>query len=628
MSGICGIHEAGRDSSTKTVESMLDVLIGLGDHQRTAIAGREIAFGAALGWNFARPSTLNGVTVVADADLVNVAETARVLSLAASDASRMPVPELIARLYLSERPNFIRFLHGAFSFALWDERNEQLLLAIDRFGMKKLYWRQEAHRLLFASRISAIRAVQNGRCEIDPTAILQFLLFSAVPAPLTSDRGIHKLQPGTLLTLRAGNAEVQQYWDIDYSESADGDVSRWSRELQNSMRAAVLRNLEDCDTSRTGCFLSGGTDSSSVVALASEVHKPVKSFSIAFEESGFSEIDFARIAATAFQTSHHEKFLVPQDACDVIDRVIAYYDEPFANSSAVGSYYCAALAREHGVDTLLAGDGGDELFGGNDRYASDRRFAMYGKLPNWLRRGVIEPTTNCLPDDQSLLALPRRYVRRAKLSNPLRILSYGFFLSTPPRDIFETGFLEQVGLKNWLSIPEAHYSRAKASSELNRILYLDVKMTLGDNDLPKVSGTAEMAGVRVRYPLLDDELATFSGRIPSFLKLRGFQKRYIFKQAMKGILPEKILYKKKHGFGVPVAQWLIQDVRMKELMNDMLHEPRTRQRGYFQAGFYERLMALHHQQPNFYGEIVWYLLALELWHRRHMELSREAAHAL
>ena len=153
-------------------------------------------------------------------------------------------------------------------------------------------------------------------------------------------------------------------------------------------------------------------------------------------------------------------------------------------------------------------------------------------------------------------------------------------------------------------------------------------MTLGDNDLPKVSGTAEMAGVKVRYPLLDDELAIFSGRIPASLKVRRFEKRYIFKQAMKDILPKKILYKRKHGFGVPVAQWLIQDVRMRELMNDMLHEPRTRQRGYFRAGFYERLMDLHRQQPNFYGEIVWYLLALELWHRRHMELSREAIHAV
>jgi asparagine synthase (glutamine-hydrolysing) len=198
----------------------------------------------------------------------------------------------------------------------------------------------------------------------------------------------------------------------------------------------------------------------------------------------------------------------------------------------------------------------------------------------------------------------------------------------PSREIFEAGFLEQIGHTNWLSIPETHYSRAKASSELNRLLYLDVKMTLGDNDLPKVSGTAEMAGVRVRYPLLDDELATFSGRIPTFLKLRRFEKRFIFKQAMKGILPEKILYKKKHGFGVPVARWLIQDVRMKELMNDMLHEPRTRQRGYFHAGFYERLINLHHQQPNFYGEIVWYLLALELWHRRHMDMIPETVHAL
>jgi asparagine synthase (glutamine-hydrolysing) len=187
--------------------------------------------------------------------------------------------------------------------------------------------------------------------------------------------------------------------------------------------------------------------------------------------------------------------------------------------------------------------------------------------------------------------------------------------------------LEKTGVDTWLAIPEGHFARAKATSELNKILYLDVKMTLADNDLRKVSGTAELAGVNVRYPLLDDRLAELSGRIPTSLKLKGFEKRYIFKQAMKDILPQKVLYKKKHGFGVPLAQWLLENPHMKQLMNDMMHAPLTRQRGYFRPGFFEKLMGLHREQPNFYGEIVWYLVALEMWHRQHLQKPREAVHA-
>ncbi len=276
----------------------------------------------------------------------------------------------------------------------------------------------------------------------------------------------------------------------------------------------------------------------------------------------------------------------------------------------------------------MAGDGGDELFAGNERYATDKRFEIYHRLPSWVRRGVIEPLTKLLPQGDNKLSLPRRYVRRANIPNPRRILSYGLFLSIPPNEIFEDGFLEQVGVDHWLAIPEEHFVRAKAVSELNRMLYLDVKMTLADNDLRKVSGTAEMAGVNVRYPFLDGRLAEFSGRIPTSLKLKGFEKRYIFKEAMKGILPQKILNKKKHGFGVPLAQWLLQNPRMRELRQDLLHDPRTRQRGYFRPSFFDRLTKLHSEEPNFYGEVVWYLLALELWHRQHLERSRDTVHAL
>ena len=628
MSGICGICEPGRELDARTLAPMLEALALPGESGSRTLMGPSITMGVAQRWDFQSAAAFQQISVVADADLIDFSAPAVALSITIERAKSMPVAELITRLYLKCGLSLFEHLHGGFSVALWDEKSQQLCIAIDRIGIKTLYWRREGGRLLFASRAGAIRSVQNGPVEVNPSAVLQFVLFSSIPAPMSSDRGMEKLRPGTFLIFDGRTQAEKQYWDIEYPESENRSASHWARELREGMRTAVHRHLDGCEQSVTGSYLSGGTDSSSVVAFASEKHHPAQTFSIAFEEAGFSEIEFARTAAQCFGTKHHEKFITSTDATNALGKILSYYDEPFANSSAIGSYYCGVLAREAGVTTLLAGDGGDELFGGNERYATDKRFGIYHSIPNWLRHGVIEPFANLLPDNETQLSLPRRYIRRANISNPRRYLSYGFFLSLPAEEVFEDGFLDQVGRDNWLAIPEQHFSRAKATSELNRILYLDVKMTLADNDLRKVSGTAELAGVNVRYPLLDHQLMELSGRIPAPLKLKGFQKRYIFKQAMKDLLPSKILYKKKHGFGVPLAQWLLQDQQMNQLMQDLVHDSKTRNRGYFKPKFFERLIALHKQQPGFYGEIVWYLLVLELWHRQHLERSRETVHAI
>jgi len=626
MSGICGIHDPGRELSAAVLAPMLDALALSDESEREARGSNFVALGVARRWNFQQSAQVDGVSVAVDADLVDFSSAAGALSMTTVAAASIPIAELIARLYLQRNLGFLTLLHGGFSLALWDEKARRLLLAIDRFGVKSLYWRREGNRLLFASRVGAIRTVQSSSPEANPAAILQFLLFSAVPAPLSSDRGTEKLQPGTCIQLEAGRITAHQYWDLEYPESDNHSVAHWSRELREGMRGAVHRHLQGCEQETTGCYLSGGTDSSSVVAFASEIHRPAQSFSIAFEEASFSEINFARTTAARFRTKHHEKFLTAQHARAAIEKIITYYDEPFANSSAIGSYYCAVLAREQGVGTLLAGDGGDELFGGNARYERDKYFSLYHSLPRLLRSAVIEPLIGLLPSNGGRLSLPGKYVRRANISNPRRILSYGFFLNSLPEEMFENEFLREIGSKDWLSIPEEHFHRARATSELNRLLYLDIKMTLADNDIRKVTGTAELAGVNVRYPLLDDRLAELSGRIPASLKLKGFEKRFIFKQAMKEILPQNVLYKKKHGFGVPLAQWLLQDPHMSELVQDLIHDVRTRQRGYFRADFVQRLMALHKVQPNYYGEIVWYLVALELWHRKHLEQQRQSVH--
>jgi len=624
MSGICGFCQPGIEVPRVRLDAMLGACSLPGESGCGRFTGNSIALGVSQRWSGQQIGRVSGVQIAVDADLHNLEELSTLLTGKGFNTAQMSLVDMLANLYLLRGPDFVQHLQGAFSIAIWDERSRHLLLAVDRFGFKTLYWSREAERLLFASRVGAVRAAQSTPADVNAQAITQFLLFSVVPAPLTIFRGIERLSPGYFLIFKGGEVTTKRYWELEYNEDMGRDEKYWARELREEMRGAVHRSLRGCSAETTGAYLSGGTDSSSVVAFLSERFQPAHSFSMSFPIEGYNEIQFARITAERFATRHHERCLSPEDAVAAIPKLIRYYDEPFANSSAIASYYCALLARENGIDTLLAGDGGDELFGGNARYATDKRFALYHAIPLWMRQGLIEPVAKLLPATDGWLSLPRRYIRRAQMQNPRRIFSYNMFLSMESMKIFEPGFLEQTPEPASLAIAEQHFFSARASSELNRLLYMDVKMTLADNDLRKVSGTAELAGVRVRYPLLDTRLAEFSGRIPTKLKLKGMKKRYIFKRAMKGILPDEVLHKKKHGFGVPLGEWFLHDSRLKTLVQDVLRDPRTRQRGYFRPEFVDELISMHQQEhAGFYGEFVWYLVALELWHREHVETSRE-----
>lgn len=626
MSGIFGICQPDAEIGRARLDAMLNRLAFPDETACARVGGRSAAFGASQRWPFQQTYEAQGIAIAIDADLYNLQEIAGSFVAGEFDTARATIAEVVARLYLLRGPDFVRSLKGAFSIAIWDDRNRQLLLAVDHFGFRTLYWNQSGDRLLFASRVGAVRAAQDTPSNVDPTALTQFLVHSVVPAPLTIFSGIRRLEPGFLLIFQGGRVTPKAYWDLEYVEDRNRSEESWVQDLREQMRAAVHRHLHGCAAQTTGAYLSGGTDSSSVVAFMSDRFAPVNTFSMTFPLDEYDEVGFSRTTAEHFSTHHHEHRLSPEDTIAAIPKVIAYYDEPFANSSAIASYQCALLARQNGVDTLLAGDGGDELFGGNARYASDKQFAIYGRVPSWLRRGVIERIAGLLPADDGKLSLPRRYIRRAQIPNPRRIMSYNFFLTEEAEGVFEPDFLAQAPEDGRMAIADAHFQAARASSELNRLLYMDVKMTLADNDLRKVSGTAELAGVRVRYPLLDLELAEFSGRIPSDLKLKGMEKRYIFKQAMRGVLPDRVIYKKKHGFGVPLAQWFLQDGKLKSLAQDLLTDARTRQRGYFRPEFFDKLLSLHeHGHTRFYGELVWYVVALELWHREHLESCRETS---
>lgn len=626
MSGICGIVHRGVEINRTTLEPMLAALVVSDEAMPSVVPGLSAGVGVSPRWKGQQVGEVAHVRVAVDSDLIDLQAAARRLTQEGLMPSELSIAQQIGWLYIIRGFEFVHDLRGAFAIAIWDAKTGRLVLTTDRMGLKTLYWATEADRLYFGSRPSAVRAAQTRPSEANSDAILQYLLFSVVPAPLTAYRGIERLLPGRMLVFENGLATQRQYWDATYEESTDRDVTRWAERVREGIRKAVHLQLDGCERDTTGAYLSGGTDSSSVVAFLSEKFSPANTFSIAFSEGRYNEIDFARTTARTFPTNHHEKFLTPEDASEAISLITRYYDEPFANSSAIGSYYCARMARETGVTTLLAGDGGDELFAGNERYASDKRFALYHSIPRWIRRGVIEPVAGLLPAGDGPLSLPGKYIRRASIPNPRRIFSYGLFLTIDPKEILEPDFLAQVPPEHWLDLIESHFRSARATSELNRLLYLDLKLILADNDVRKVSGTAELSGVQVRYPLMDHELVELSGQIPTPLKLKGFEKRYIFKRAMSGILPKKVLYKKKHGFGVPLAVWLLQNPQLQSLIQDTLGDTQTRQRGYFRPAFFDRLAKLHREgHLAYYGEVVWHLVALELWHRQH--LKREVSFA-
>lgn len=617
MSGICGICETQGQFRATDLDAMLRGTRRPGERSPAVLTCMGAVIGVSPRWEGQSVGRRSDIMAAVSADLCNITKLTAGVHGKNNDKV-LSVAELIVELYGVYGVAVLERLEGSFAIAIWDLGRQELVLAVDPLGLETLYWANDRGRMLFSSRVGGVAQTKSD-CQLDPAAMMQFLLHTVVPAPLSIYRDVERLEPGTVLVWRGGVATKKRYWDLHYRESTAKDQTFWADQLRQTMRQAVHSHLSDCQPGQTGAYLSGGTDSSSIVAFASELHPRPNTFSIYFENPRYDELAFARIAANRFHASHHEACLTANDAAQAIPAIVDYYDEPFGNPSAMGSYHCARLAQQHGIDVLLAGDGGDELFAGNERYASDKKFELYQSLPKALRAGVIEPFTRMLPG-AGVLSLPARFIRRAELPNPRRIFSYAYLWSTPLGEVFEPSFLDQIPSGGFLDVPASHFGNApEATSELNRLLYLDIKMTLADNDVRKVRGTAEIAGVKVRFPLLDRSLAELSGRIPSGLKLKGLEKRYIFKKAMSGILPAEILQKKKHGFGVPIGYWAEANPEIRSLVA-ILDEPQTRQRGYFQPAFLANLRSLNHTHPAYYGDMLWAVVMLELWHRRHYKL--------
>ncbi len=553
------------------------------------------------------------VCVVADCDLLDLITLADLAGVADE-------AQIIATLWRKDGERLVDRLKGAFAFAVWDADRRELLLATDRLGIKRLYHAAGPGGIGFATRPGVLPDVAGLVRHVDPLAVYHYLNFGFVPAPYSIYAGVRRLSPGEVLRVRNGAESRRRYWDLQYTERPQSlDVA--GAEMRRLLGLAVTRALAGTTPKETGAFLSGGTDSSTVVGLMTEATgERANAFSIGFQEERYNELRYADIAARRFDASHHTAIVTADEAFGVLPRLVEAYDEPYGNDSTIPTYFCAALARSHGIDWLLAGDGGDELFGGNERYRVHQIFALYGRLPRWFRRSMVEPVLSALPDGgTSTLGRAQRYVRRAQMPAVRRFFHYEFFVAQEAPSVLTPEFLRAIDPEAPWALAEEHFGRAVARSELNRLLYLDVKLTIGDNDLYKVTRTADVAGVTVRFPMLDEAVAEFTGTLPARYKVRGLEKRYLFKHALRTLLPPEILRKPKHGFGLPVSDWLRSHRGFRDLARETLLSPRFVDLGYVRRDALERVFALHESDTTtYYGTILWTLLMFALWHRRHV----------
>lgn len=508
-------------------------------------------------------------------------------------------------------------LRGGFALVIVDGDRGQALLAIDPMGIGRLCWATTTGGGLIVS--DSARAVADFpplQAPLRAQALHDFMLMHMIPAPDTVYEGVHKLEPGTQLLFEDGRATIRRFWTPRFDERHDASGSELQAGLRDSLDAAVRRSEPD---THTGAFLSGGLDSSTVAGVLGKVGgRPARTFSIGFGVSSHDETHYARISARHFGCDATEYHVTPDDIVASFDRIASAYDEPFGNSSAVPTLFCAQLAAKAGIDHLLAGDGGDELFGGNERYAKQKVFEIYGGLPSWMRRGILEPLSRGIAPDSAITPLRklRSYVDQASIPLPERLETWNLFYRTPHTEIFEPEFASCIDVRRPIENMARVYREAPDCTLLNRMLYYDWHFTLADSDLRKVITMCELAGVRVSFPMLDPEVVDLSMRVPTRRKMEGRELRSFYKRAMTGFLAPEIITKHKHGFGLPFGVWLKEQAPLRDLVFG--HLRRLGERGIVRHSFLEKLVAeLASGEPGYYGYAIWDFAMMEAWLAAH-----------
>ncbi len=616
MCGIAGIFDLDRQFSKSDLQAMCEVI----RHRGPDGDGYYIDGAVGLGHRRLRIIDLEGgkqpmsnedgtIWITFNGEIYNFKQLQKDLEGRGHYFHSHSDTEAIIHAYEEYGGNCVEHINGMFSFCIWDAKRERLFLARDRVGKKPLYYYFDGKKFIFASEIKSIIQNRNIPREMDLTALRDYLVYQYIPPPKTIFKGIKKLPPGHYMVIdNKLNLTVKRYWDLNFIPDHSIEEGEWIEGLREKLLVAVKRRL--ISDVPLGAFLSGGVDSSAVVSMMSQLmDQPVKTFSIGFEEEKFSEINYARIVANRFNTDHHEMIVKP-DAIELLPKLAWEFDEPFADSSAIPTYYVSKMAREH-VTVILSGDGGDEPFAGYRRYT----FACHYQnridfIPGFLRRLVFGGLSSLVPHGMRGKGTLRH------LSETLFERYRGFVTQDEPGyidGILSGDVLREIGRENDNDYFLQYYNKFPKADYLTKIQYLDIMTYLPEDILVKVDRASMLNSLETRAPLLDHELLEYLAKIPSHLKVKNGETKYLLKKALEGILPEEILYRKKMGFGVPLVHWFKKDIL--EYTREILLSKQSIERGFFNRRYIETILQAHQHRGRDLSAKIWSLLFFENWCR-------------
>lgn len=530
--------------------------------------------------------------------------------------------EIIVHLYEEMGAACLERLKGMFAFALWDETQQSLFLARDRIGKKPLHYAIYDGGIAFASEIKALLKHPKVVKEIDLSALNKYLTFEYVPAPATIFKSIKKLEPGHYLSYQNGKSEIKKYWDIPLADYPIGfkTEDEYAEELRDILERAVRSRLV-ADVP-VGVFLSGGIDSGVIAALAAKADRKIECFSIGFDEPSFDESSHAKSIAKALGLNHRLKIFNTREMLDNLDELPNFLDEPLADASILPSYLLSKVASER-LKVALSGDGGDELFAGYPTYQAHRIITYYDLLPETLKNSV-KALAAWLPVSHGNISTDfkiKQFLRGAGVSPEIRFFMWmGSFTESEKKGLLSSDVRAALAHENTYEDVFAYIRESGLNKDLERILYLSMKLYLQDDILVKVDRAAMANGLEVRCPLLDQELVEFACRLPMQYKLHGLKTKYLLKKAAAGILPDSIINRKKKGFGIPISKWLTGE--LKSYMLDYLGEERIKRQGYFNYPYIKGLIDDHLHKRKDHRKLLWTLLIFQIWHDRVFENPR------
>jgi len=554
------------------------------------------------------------IHLVFNGEIYNFQELRRELTNKGHDFKSRTDSEVIIHAYEEYGIQAIEKLRGMFAFAVYDQRRKKLLLVRDRIGIKPLYYTFAGGQLRFASEIKSMLQDPQLERRVNYQALYDYLGFEFVPAPQTMFAGIHKLQAGHLLIFENNTIEVQQYWDLDFQRSAplpsfDDAVEQLRDHLDTAVKSHLVSDVP------LGVFLSGGLDSSCLVALMRRhISGPLKTFTIGYKDKSFSELDYAEIVARHCETDHQVLLLDALNA-DYVEQTLWHLDEPMTDLSTVPLYLLCKQAREQ-VTVCLSGEGADESFAGYDRFKASRMNTLFRLIPGPLRRQVIGRLTAMLPDQpqkKGAVNMLKRFVEGANLDPEGRHLRWQYFLNKSlEQQLFTPSFREKITMDPFRQI-RALNRTCNATDQVNREIYLDMRFMMTDSVLMKVDRMSMASSLEIRVPLLDHVLVEFLASLPGSWKLNRMTTKYIFRKALDGLLPDTIVNRGKQGYSLPVKH-LLRD-ELKEYMIERLKNSAVI-RETMDSACLDRLIAEHCSRKQNHNHVLWALLNVAIWHDR------------